>query len=29
MADKAHRLTDEKPEELKNQQDVNDDADAE
>ena len=29
MADKAHRLTDEKPEELKNQQEVNNDANAE
>ena len=29
MADKAHRLTDEKLEELKNQQEVNNYADAE
>ena len=29
MADTAHRLTDEKLEELKNQQEVNSDADAE
>ena len=29
MADKAHVLTDEKLEELKNQQEVNNDADAE
>ena len=29
MADTAHAKTDEKPEDLKNQQEVNDDADAE